>query len=654
MSASIKLSHYLPPPSQVSPATILAVRARLQSYLQEWWPELDTRPNSVFGDLFLTPMATTMAALEMAQQRRDSDLNLANVARGVIFDPEFVDSFLTNFGSSLSGSVPASGLIKLTLASDRSYIFDADTSFTFNGRTFRVRPEEGNPVIIRASQDLTDGRRLVRDSGQFFMVLLPVTGPQGVTVADGTAGSTSWLESDLIGVTAVGDFDPGISGDSLPARAVRARQQFTAATLTSRAGAESFVRNLFPSVAAVSVVVTGDQEMIRDGQNVLAVSEGALDVYVRSRPVYTHNQVRLRLAYDDALQAWVGALPVTSPPAFFSASVGVFRADQPENSRSKVLVYARSLHEQVDGLGVAYSEFEQLGLEVTDEQPSAFIEAVNGTASRLAGLDGCRLLLSGSYRGSRFGVRTGRRVTIRFDRFKTDPDLSVFTVRDLDTGETGQIQFEANSTYGRMRLDELDARKFFNGLELHLSREGEAYTASDFSSAIFEVEFSARSAEFVAAYQFDTLLPAVSRMLGGDDAKPVGVSVMAKSFVICHLNRLTITYRAKPGVTLDQAGAREAIADYFNRLTFPDKYDSTQIGLQLLRHGADSLSGMQVLGRFYPSLAHVFVDQSGIETDIDHPLTTDLLPPPNDLNYGRRNIAYLIEAETIQFVSDAG
>ena len=98
MSQTLQLDQYLPAANEIAPDIVLLVRQRLQKYLQDWWPELDTRPNSVFGDLYLTPMAVTVAALEIAYRRRDADLNLANVANGIVFNPVFVDGFLRNFG----------------------------------------------------------------------------------------------------------------------------------------------------------------------------------------------------------------------------------------------------------------------------------------------------------------------------------------------------------------------------------------------------------------------------------------------------------------------------------------------------------------------------------------------------------------------------
>lgn len=654
MAESIKLNHYLPAPSEVPSESVLAVRQRLATYLQEWWPELDTRPNSVFGDLYLTPMAVLTASLEMAYRRRDSDLNLDNIARGVIFDPEFVDGFLTNFGSLSRAQVASSGVIRIELSEDRTYVFNADQVFDFNGQSFRVRPEEGNPVILRGTQDQGAGRRLLRETDSMWSVLLPVQGPAGVSVSGGAVAGTTWSEASLVGVTAVGDFDSGSLGDDLATRALRARYLFAAATLTSRAGAESFVRSMFPALSSVSAVVTGDPEMIREGGNVLAVSEGALDLYVRSRPVYASNQVRIRLAYDRDLDSWVGRLITPVPPAFFSSSVGVFRADRGPTERSRVIVHARSAHPSADGLGVAYSRFEELGLQVLDEEPERFQEAAVSTVTQLGGPT-ADLLVAGEYGSSVFAGSTDRNVSLRYDGVETISDTiyARFVVRDLNSDEAGKIYFVAeagdNPTYGLLVPGLGDAEVFFNGLQLQLMPESGSFDPAAFSGGVWEFNFQARSAEFLVDYRYDPALLSVDQTVTGDANRPVGVSVMTKSFVICQITKFVVNYRSRVGGTVNFDQARQQIFDYVNTRAYPDGFEISSVGAIMLQNGASGMPSLQTEGRIYPTLAHRFVDQLGAVSEINHPQVTDLRPPTNSQGYGRRNLAYLLDLSVIEF-----
>src|SRR3954463_10208821 len=107
----IKLSDYMPSPDELAVADILDARQRLAVYLATWYPELDSRPNSVFGDLHLTPLSIMMAGAEVGLERILSDINLSNPARGVIYNETFLRGYLESLGLFASGGVQSSGVI---------------------------------------------------------------------------------------------------------------------------------------------------------------------------------------------------------------------------------------------------------------------------------------------------------------------------------------------------------------------------------------------------------------------------------------------------------------------------------------------------------------------------------------------------------------
>jgi hypothetical protein len=108
------LRDYLPDITQLSIAQVLAIRKRFVDDLAANWPQLDTRPNSVAGDLGVTPVATLVAKAEAAVAMIQSDLNLGNVANGNIYNPAFVTAFLANFGVTQARGVMATGVVART------------------------------------------------------------------------------------------------------------------------------------------------------------------------------------------------------------------------------------------------------------------------------------------------------------------------------------------------------------------------------------------------------------------------------------------------------------------------------------------------------------------------------------------------------------
>ena len=192
---NVLLTDYLPLPNEVAPADILDARQRLVAYLAQFWPELDTRPNSAFGDLHALPLAVLMAAMEAGMARLKSDLDLSQVIQGKVYDDAFVRAFLTNFGVASNLAVAATGVIRLVFNDNRNYSINLDASFTFGAQVFKLNANEGNPVVVYATG--TPGvRYVITGTGNGLLeIYLPVSGPprqgdRGVQHDRATAGDT--------------------------------------------------------------------------------------------------------------------------------------------------------------------------------------------------------------------------------------------------------------------------------------------------------------------------------------------------------------------------------------------------------------------------------------------------------------------------------
>ena len=305
---SLLLTEYLPDPADLDADAVVETRKRLQAYLQQFWPELDTRPNSVFGDVYLTPMATLMTAAEVAVQRFKSDLDLANVAAGVVYDPDFVTAFLKNFGISTETAINASGTVRLVFNVDQEYVIESSTTFTFGSSVFFINPEEGNPIYIKPTTEPNAKRVLTKTGVDQYEVYLPVTGTPGAQVNDGDSCTISVPIDTLVSINAVGKVDPGKPDETIITLAAKAQRQFAAASLSSRSGIVSFCSARWPGLLAMSASVTGDSEMLRSGQNPLGIFEGAVDVFVKSSDTFTDGEAIVPLTYDIERQAWVGRL----------------------------------------------------------------------------------------------------------------------------------------------------------------------------------------------------------------------------------------------------------------------------------------------------------------------------------------------------------
>lgn len=80
------ISTYFPDLNSIDVDVVSAARSRIDTHLRAEFPDLDTRVNSVFGDLVITPYAYMLAAFEESMGRFMSDLDLENVSNGVIYN----------------------------------------------------------------------------------------------------------------------------------------------------------------------------------------------------------------------------------------------------------------------------------------------------------------------------------------------------------------------------------------------------------------------------------------------------------------------------------------------------------------------------------------------------------------------------------------
>jgi hypothetical protein len=650
---ALALTDFIPTPEEISPDAVIAARQRFEAFLSQFWAELDTRPNSVFGDISLTPFAAMVVAVETAMDRFRSDLNLNNVAQGVIFDDAFVRTFLGNFGVISRPTMAATGTVKLTFNVDTDYVIDGDTTFTFGAQVFKINPEEGSPVTVYNTASDGGRRMLTKTGDSIYEVFLPVYGAPGSLVNDQDQAATTLSNTELTGVVASGNFDSGLPPESTAQLAAKAQKTFASANLTSRSGITSFMAIKFPQILGATATITGDPEMIRAGRNPLGLLEGAIDVFVRSRTNFLSGEATLPLTYDLDAQAWVGQLRLPVIPSFMAVKSGIFQVNNFLNERGVNKLYARSIHPYVDNLGISYSRYEMLGIKVVDTNPAdfqaPFISDVTNNSK-----DGSTLSVQGEYASDVFNAKSDRSVTIRFDSVTTYQGLSAIqaNVRDKSSNEVGTVFLVANNTVsptsGILVKGTLDYKRMLNGLDLVFNPQGGVFDPSIFIGMTFDFSFRGRTANFTVSYLYDPAIVQVDSVLQDPDSKPVNVSVLTRSPIVCYISNYVVSYRVPFGGRVDQSMARQFIANYINSIIFPNTYEEATIG-NLIASLGGVLQSISKRGTFYPSLAGVYRDANGVETTIPRMPTTTLLPPLNDKGFGRRNICYLLDSDNITF-----
>lgn len=364
---------YMPDYDEVPASSFLSMRARLVTWFKAYDAELDTTPNSVFGDLVLTPLAYNLAAQEIALDRFMSDLDLEQVAKGTIYNCDFVRKFLKNFAVVDQTTLQSSGIIRVVFSADDTYTIDRRTRYQFNdedGTTFDLRlPHPGHLVVLPVGSTVEpyQNQKVLTQIGEGeYAVDLGLVGTMESPVLKGATGTTDLLLSDIIGLYATVDFDYGLPPDSLPTLAERSRTTFYGATMSTRQGAKHYLTKQFPDLTAVSPVVTGDVEQVRDGLNPLGVSSGKLDVFVKSVGFVAGDEHSVRLTYDADLEKFVGELDLMNHPYYIDSIV--YSEDDTIDLGLRaggIKIYSKSLNAaKAPMLQAAYSVYEQLFISI--------------------------------------------------------------------------------------------------------------------------------------------------------------------------------------------------------------------------------------------------------------------------------------------------
>ena len=360
------LTDYLPLISEVPEARAAAVRARLAVFIASGWSDLDTAPNSPFGDLHLTPLAFQIAALEIAGERMFSDLVLENVASGVVWNCDYVKAYLKNFAAIPRDAAKATGVVRLRFSTDVPRTVDRRTLFAFEAdNVFAMRlAAPGHLSILPVGTARTELNQYVlsQTGRSTFVADVPVAGIMGTAVPMGASGTLDSDLAGLVGVSAVNDFLDGTFETSVTALAKKTRETFYSATLTSRGGATAFLAREFPEIVSVSPVVSGDLEMLRDSTNALGLVTGCLDVCSRSSQSYQTDSQLVKLVYDAGLDCFYGKLDLAELPV----KIDGVTCDTAQDVNLTYVVYSASNDPRRAALATAaYTELEQLYLEVT-------------------------------------------------------------------------------------------------------------------------------------------------------------------------------------------------------------------------------------------------------------------------------------------------
>lgn len=378
------INTYFPDVADISQEALLSARERLDIILKKKYPNLDSRPNSVFGDLSLSPFAYLVAAHEIATERFMSDLDLEQVANGVVYNCDFVRRYIQNFATVDQKTLQSSGVIRLVFCADDSYTVDRRARFLFNtGNEFTLRlPNAGSLYVLPVGSvpsPYTNEYVLKQITETTYAIDVGVVGTMTTQVNSGDVGSTDYSVTDMTSIIAVTNFEFGLPPESLAALAAKTREAFYSATLTTRTGTINYLNREFPDLSCISPILPGDTGALRASVNPLGVANGKMDVCVQSSNFSTPISQTIKLNYSASGAsgpAYYGKLDFIEIPQIFesiqyAADTSILLGDKGPTGDITILSQSTDFS-KAPLLTAAYSSYDDYWIRVVAPSASGF------------------------------------------------------------------------------------------------------------------------------------------------------------------------------------------------------------------------------------------------------------------------------------------
>ncbi len=358
-------SDYFPQKTEVDATVVRDKRGPVAAWLRSAFTSQDTAVGTVFGDMYVTPLAFTSAAVDIAVNRLLGDLSLDNISNGGAYYCPVAAGFVGNFTSTPSGSLPR-GFVTLTFSADADVTLPSDIRFMINGVEFYPDVSFAGAVAIKkvgtSFDPNTNSFILSRVSAEAFVVSIPVEGSSEVSVVAGDQVTVVRYQIDnLTSVEVDFDFVSAIA-HPLSHRAKQAQLTYVTSNGSSQAGITATVLRAHPDLTSVSVIMPWDAAMLRVTEGLMGGAASA-DVFVRSKhygAIVTQDVVFKKGSGDFLIAEFVPRFPAISVVSCVSVNEDLWTPDGDECS-----IYIQTTDESTaPAITCAGTEFQRLFIEL--------------------------------------------------------------------------------------------------------------------------------------------------------------------------------------------------------------------------------------------------------------------------------------------------
>ena len=300
--------------------TIEDTKLRLEAFITENYPNIDTAPGTVFSELVIK-----MAAyLQNPIFNQLDTLNQASAISDVInsttdtYSPA-IDAIASNYNSSRFAGKKSQGKLKV-------YMANSSTTYINSGFVFLQPVVKLNYLVMTnyvITTNPTDVNHIkLNQQGSLYYFLIPVEAENVGTeyqLSDKTKLSLGPGETltNFIEAEAYGNFTSGLPIDTDKMLISKFQQSLANKTLLTKNSILSRLKEIYP-VQTLSIIGANDAEMTRSKHNIFGLSTaGKADVYIRSSLGIETKRITKTATYNPTTQKWEFSMSVNDVPGFY-------------------------------------------------------------------------------------------------------------------------------------------------------------------------------------------------------------------------------------------------------------------------------------------------------------------------------------------------
>jgi hypothetical protein len=670
-------SDYKPFPVDMPVRDVLAARSRLVQYFKDQFLDIDVRPQTVAGDLMITPAAYLETAIEKGVDAMLADMNPDNMRSGNILFPEVASKILAMFGAPTTPEVPSYAVVRILSSRNLATRLEAPVNFTFNGEVFL--PMYASRGAVAIGPDGAAGYQYTFHpvAQGLFAAYIPVVGPAGTQVSRGQAGTLEFEDAldHIQGVDIERLISGGLLEETISRRAQRAFASFARPGFSTRENMRSYLARAYPWVTRSFVSGSGDAEMSRVSGNILGIKIPTTDIYVRSVGTFTPFTETIPLKYngsDPDNPQWVGGLAAPYGVSIFDR-LATHQENNIENKRDLVHLYAKAYGVDDAPIKYSYSMTERYAIAVRDFRPEYDTPATSEGAAFTINSRDYTVSPSGSFHGDMFDSITAVDLELSFNEYRLETFgddqrwVIYFRVWDKISESGGTIAFVGNDIYdGQNPADQPTGfvcskdwaaqvprdivqetyRKFFAGMTHVLARGGSSINRDDIFSMEFTLQHSARSAWFNVSYRYDPAVLILSNRSEDFDFTS-SQNTLVRGFSISQITNLSLQVSAIPGVRVDRAALRAAVARFFNNLPADYTFQASDIFNVIAPLGITGIDSVKPTLLHHTTPADYLVSPNYQINPAPKSVHTQISDIPSTSGFTKRNRTYYLDPDDV-------